>query len=86
MSTAMLDAHGETRPARAAYAGDRTASWHEVEPGFWVGNTPGRFLGSVEFDHTGFIARDHTGVKVGKYSDAVEARAALSERGLEPGS
>jgi hypothetical protein len=86
MSTATLDAHGDTQPARGAYAEVRTASWHEVETGFWVGNTPGRFLGSVEFDHTGYIARDHAGVRVGKYSDAIEARIAVSERHLEPGS
>ncbi|MDJ1114579.1 hypothetical protein QNI14_08945 [Microbacterium sp. LX3-4] len=71
---------------RAAHAEDRIALWHEVEPGFWVGNTPGRFLGSVEFDHTGYIARDQAGVRVGKYSDAIEARIAVSERHIEPGS
>lgn len=64
----------------------RTATWHEVEKGFWVGNIPGRFLGTVEHGHTGYIARDDTGARVGRYSNAVEARAALSERGIEPRS
>lgn len=86
MSIRMLDAQGDTSAARAAHTDDGTASWHEVEPGFWVGNTPGRFLGTVEFDRTGYIARDHAGVRVGRYSDAVEARTALSERVVEPGS
>lgn len=63
-----------------------TATWHEVEKGFWVGNIPGRFLGTVEHGRTGYIARDDTGARVGRYSDAVEARAALSERGNEPRS
>lgn len=56
---------------------DKIATWHEVEAGFWVGNTHGAFLGTVELRRTGWIARDHTGAAVGKYPDAAEARAAI---------
>ncbi len=67
----MLDSH--TR----AHVRDEVATWHEVEKGFWVGNTSGRFLGTVEDAGSGFIARDETGARVGTYPDAAEARAAL---------
>ncbi len=56
---------------------DSVATWHEVEAGFWVGNTHGAFLGTVEQNPAGWIARDHTGGFVGKYPDAAEARAAI---------
>ncbi|MCM3695456.1 hypothetical protein [Microbacterium oleivorans] len=56
---------------------DTVATWHEVEAGFWVGNTHGAFLGTVERSSTGWIARDHIGGFVGKYPDAAEARAAI---------
>ena len=56
---------------------EELATWHEVEAGFWVGNTHGRFLGTVEERPTGWIARDHTGTAVGTYPDPVEARAAI---------
>lgn len=80
MSMTMLESQSLVR------AGGDAATWHEVEKGFWVGNTPGRFLGTVEAGTAGYIARDHAGVRVGKYSDAAEARAALSERDDEPGN
>lgn len=56
---------------------EELAAWHEVEAGFWVGNTHGRFLGTVEQSPTGWITRDHAGAVVGKYPDAATARAAI---------
>ncbi|MDQ1126454.1 hypothetical protein [Microbacterium] len=56
---------------------EETATWHEVEKGFWVGNTHGRFVGTVEKSRSGWIARDHARRLVGTYPDAAEARAAV---------
>lgn len=92
MSMTMLESRdsvvADTRgmPSPPVRVGSAAAMWHEVDRGFWVGSTTGHFLGTVESGNTGFVARDHAGVEVGRYSDAVEARTALSSRVSEPRS
>ncbi|MDT3329879.1 MULTISPECIES: hypothetical protein [Microbacterium] len=70
-SMEVLDSYGSVDVS------EKIAAWHEVEAGFWVGNTDGRFLGTVEQSPAGWITRDHAGGFVGKYPDAAEARAAI---------
>jgi len=62
-------------------AGGESPTWHEVEKGFWVGNTREAFVGTVERTASDrFIARDETGSPVGEYPDVVSARTALGSR------
>ncbi|MBN9180923.1 MAG: hypothetical protein J0J00_10345 [Microbacterium sp.] len=57
------------------------AAWHEVEDGFWVGNTEGRFLGTIErHDPDRFFARDEMRSYVGEFRSLAEARRAIAER------
>lgn len=67
----MLDSHDSVSVR------DEVATWHEVEKGFWVGNTYGRFLGTVESTPSGYVTRDEAGGIVGTYSVVAEARAAI---------
>lgn len=57
------------------------ATWHEVDSGFWVGNTGGAFLGSIERLARGrFLARDAVSQVVGEYAGLGYARRAVIER------
>ena len=68
-----------------AHAGAATetteAAWHEVETGFWVGNTDGRFLGTIELQGADrFFARDAVRAYVGEYRSLAAARRAIAGR------
>jgi hypothetical protein len=66
-----------TRSGRVG-AGDDVRSWHEVEPGYWVGNTDGAFLGTIEETPAGrFAARNAISSHLGEYSTLSQARWAI---------
>ena len=58
-----------------------TATWHEVEAGFWVGNADGAFLGTIErHDPSRYFARDATRRYVGEYPALPLAQQAVARR------
>ena len=64
-----------TRPDSDAAQSD--SAWHEVEPGFWVGNDRGGFLGTVEVEGARYFARDSSRRYLGEYRSLAEACTAV---------
>jgi hypothetical protein len=75
----MIDTHARDGITTAS---DR-AAWHEVDEGFWVGNTDGRFLGTIErHGRDRYFARDAVRAYVGEYRTLAAARTAIVDHDL----
>ena len=69
------------RAAERVHEGRPTAAWHEVDSGFWVGNTSAGFLGSVERLGRGrYLARDELSRTLGEFIGLSHARDAVVAR------